>query len=116
MPQIWMKALQYQSVPTGNDRSYVDKDAEFFVNSEEEAAAREARGLAERTKKASSKKDTTESTEGETDKAKEGEEENLATKPWAMQVDESAYLEKWPEGPHAEHAKARLAAARKTTK
>lgn len=109
MTKIWMKALQFQSVPQGNDRNYVDKDGKFFVTSEQEALARVERLLAERV------------SGGEGEGQENGEEsiestkpEDLASKPWTMQVSPEKYLERWPEGEHAAHAKA-LTAGQETT-
>ena len=101
MNRIEMKALKYQSVPLGNERSFVDKDGKFFVTSEEEAAARTARGLAERL----SPEPEAEEASLEKDKVKEDE-------PWTMQVSPEAYLAKWPEGPNADQARAEIARAK----
>lgn len=99
MTKIEMKALTYQSVPQGNDRQYVAKNGKFFVFSEQEALARVERGIAERlSAEAPSDEET----------AKQSETEDLS-KPWTMQLDPETYLKKYPEGQHAEHARAVIA-------
>lgn len=100
MTKIKMKALQYQSIPQGNERQYVDAEGEFYVFSEQEALARVERRLAERVSGESK-----EGAEGDAENA-QTEEQDLASKPWTMQVSPEKYLERWPEGEHAAHAKA----------
>jgi len=97
--KIKMKATQYQSVPQGNDKQYVDKEGEFFVFSEQEALARVKRRLAERISPEAP-------TEAEAAAAVEEEE---ADGDWKMQLTPEAYLIKYPEGQHAKHAKAVIA-------
>lgn len=101
MTKIKMKATQYQSVPQGNERQYVDAEGEFYVFSEQEALARVERRLAERI----TAEGEGENGEDTQDSQKTGQE-NLASKPWTMQVTPEQYLERWPKGEHAEHAKA----------
>lgn len=96
MTKIEMKALQYQSVPQGNDKQYVDTDGKFFVFSEQEALARVERRLAER---------VSPEAPSEEEAAEVSAAQDL-DKPWTMQVSPEAYIERWPDGPHVEHAKA----------
>jgi len=94
--KIEMKALQYQSVPQGNDRQYVDTDGKFFVFSEQEAVARVERRLAER---------ISPEAPSEAEQAAAGEADELA-QPWALSLTPQQYLDKYPNGKHAAHAKA----------
>lgn len=99
MTKIKMKALQYQSVPQGNEKQYVDTEGEFYVFSEQEALARVERRLAERISPEASEEESAAADSGET-------ETDDLSKPWGMQVSPETYLAKWPDGQHAEHAKA----------
>lgn len=99
MTKIKMKATQYQSVPQGNDKQYVDKEGEFFVFSEQEALARVERRLAER---------LSPEAPTEEESAKAESEEDL-TKPWTGGLDPEVYLKKYPDGQHAAHARAVIA-------
>lgn len=99
MAKIEMKALQYQSVPQGNDKQYVDVDGKFFVFSEQEALARVERRLAER---------LSPEAPSEEEVAK-GESEDL-TKPWPLGMQPGPYLEKYgPDAKHSAHARAVIA-------
>lgn len=97
MTKIEMKALQYQSVPQGNDKQYVDTDGKFFVFSEQEALARVERRLAERV--------SPEAPTGE-EQEKEAEADELS-KPWPLTLTPEQYLDKYGEdAKHSAHAKA----------
>lgn len=98
--KIKMRALTYQSVPLGNDKSFVPKDGEFYVFSEQEALARVERQLAERLSPEAKEVDA-EGNDGKEGKDLDG--------PWTLQRSPESYLETWPEGPHADHARAILA-------
>lgn len=103
MVKIKMKALTYQSIPMGNDKQFAPKDAEFYVFSEQEALARVERQLAERLSPEAASEDTA----GKAESTAPAEDE-----PWKLQISPEAYLEKWPEGPNADQAKAALKKAK----
>lgn len=97
MVKIEMKALQFQSVPQGNDKQYVDTEGKFFVFSEQEALARVERRLAERL-----------SPEAPTEEeaAAAGETDDLA-QPWPLSLTPRQYLDKYgDDAKHSKHAQA----------
>lgn len=98
--KIEMKALQYQSVPQGNEKQYVDTDGTFFVYSEQEALARVERKLAERISPEAP-------TEAETTAANQ-EQEN-AEGDWKLQLTPEEYIERYPDGPNTKLAKSVIA-------
>lgn len=100
MVKIEMKALQYQSVPQGNEKQYADTDGKFFVFSEQEALARVERRLAERVSPEAPTEEEAEAAQVEDD----------LERPWTLQMLPAPYLEKYGEdAKHSAHARAVLA-------
>ena len=95
-PKIKMKALTRQEAPDGRR---LDKDAEFEVNSEQDALFLVEHRLAERL--------SPEAPTEEEEKA--AAEEDDLEKPWTLAMLPGAYLEKYgDEAKHSAHARAVL--------
>ncbi len=103
MNKIEMKALQYQSVPQGNDKQYVDAEGTFFVFNEQEALARVERRLAERISP-----EVPTDAQGNAAPATAEQEED-ANGEWKLQLTPEEYIAKYPDGPNTKLAKSVLA-------
>lgn len=91
-PEIEMEALKTHLGATGGQ---VRKGARYVLNSEASAAEHVRLGIGER------KSPEATGEEGEAEGV-----EDLAAKPWTMQVSPQRYVEQWPDGQHAAHARA----------
>lgn len=96
-PEIKMEALKIHLGPTGGQ---VRKGASYTLHSEAQAGEHVRLGIGERLSPAAP---------AEQEEAAKAKDED-ADKPWTMQVSPETYLERWPEGQHAEQARRIIAA------